>query len=189
MDADLIATPDIENGQVVGWELCHNVPTKKDCGTGKTSSPYPKLEFDGGSGDHNIKINIIAGNGITFAQSNPLWIQPNVKPPGPIVAPITQIDPAKIKGAGTTELKFHDANSGDGMLLKYQLNFANGNGVMTIDPDIQNGGKGLFGFSQTEVLIAGGVLIAVILLLWRVRVNRRSNVARQSGTGTNSSGG
>ena len=140
MNADLTATPTFDsNGSVTSWQLCYN---GNACGDGKSSSPYPKVDLAKGTGDHTIKIDIANGNGITFAQSNPLWIQPDTKPLGPIVAPTSQINPTQITGAGTTSLKFHDKNS-DAMILKYQLNFANGNGVMTIDPDIINGGKGM----------------------------------------------
>ena len=178
MDADLTATPTFENGQVTGWQLCYKAT---QCGNGKSSSPYPKLDFTKGSGDHNIKIDIANGNGITFAQTNPLWIQQNTKPTTPIVSPTSQIDPSQITGAGTTSLKFHDKNS-DAMLLKYQLNFAGGNGLMAIDPDIQNGGKGMPWYENTVVLVLAGA-IALMLLAW-VGMRRRANVARQSGTGS-----
>ena len=116
-----------------------------------------------------------------FAQTNPLWIQENIKPTSPIVSPTSQINPSQITGAGTTSLKFHDKNS-DAMLLKYQLNFAGGNGSMAIDPDIQNGGKGLPWYENSLVLVLAGA-IALMLLVW-VGMRRRANVARQSGTGS-----
>jgi hypothetical protein len=180
MDADLTATPTFANGQVTGWQLCYKKATSaNDCGDGKTSSPYPKLDFMSGSGGHQIKIDIANGNGITFAQSNPLWIQPNTKPTGPIVAPTDQIDPSKITGGGTTTLKFHDANTNTTLLLmKYQLNFQGGNGLMAIDPDIQNGGKGMAFSQATTLLIAGGVAIALVLLVWGISARRRTNAAR-----------
>jgi len=188
MDADLTATPTIENGQVTSWQLCYKTTaptttatTGNDCGDGKSSSPYPKLDFAKGTGDHNIKIDIANGNGITFAQTNPLWIQQDTKPTSPIVSPTSQINPSQITGAGTTSLKFHDKNS-EAMLLKYQLNFAGGNGVMTIDPDITNGGKGLPIFSAVQIVAAIG-LIALLVLVW-VGMRRRANVARSSGTGS-----
>ncbi len=186
MDADLTATPTFENGQVTAWQLCYKsaaatTTNSGECGDGKSSSPYPKLDFTKGSGDHNIKIDIANGNGITFAQTNPLWIQENTKPTSPIVSPTSQINPSQITGAGTTSLKFHDKNS-DAMLLKYQLNFAGGNGLMAIDPDIQNGGKGMPWYESTVVLVLAGA-IALMLLVW-VGMRRRANVARQSGTGS-----
>lgn len=184
MKADLTATPTITNGQVISWDLCYVTSSKNDCGTGKTSSPYPKVDLPANSGDHTIKIDIVNGGGITFSQ-DPIWIQQDVKPTSHVIAPTSQINPAKITGAGTTELKFHDANVGDAMLLKYRLNFANGNGVMVIDPDIQNGGKSMSWSSQSATwLIAGGVAIALVLLIWRVGIGRR-NAARTSGTGIN----
>lgn len=187
MDADLTATPTIENGQVTSWQLCYKTSaptttatTGNDCGNGKSSSPYPKLDFAKGTGDHNIKIDIANGNGITFAQTNPLWIQQDTKPTSPIVSPTSQINPSQITGAGTTTLKFHDKNS-EAMLLKYQLNFTGGNGVMAIDPDITNGGKGMPWYQNSiSLVIAGVVAIAVVLLLWR----RRMSAERPSGTGT-----
>jgi len=182
MDADLTAKPTFENGQVTSWQLCNKTTASSECGDGKSSSPYPKLEFLKGSGGHNIKVTIEDGNGITFASTNPLWIQPNTKPTAPIVAPTSQINPTQITGGGTTTLKFHDKNT-DNILLKYQLNFANGNGVMAIDPDIKNGGKGFY--STDMLLVAGAVVIALVLLLWRVSAARRTNAARQSGTSSN----
>ena len=186
MDADLTATPTIENGQVTSWQLCYKTTaptttatTGNDCGDGKSSSPYPKLDFAKNTGDHTIKVDIANGNGITFAQTNPLWIQENTKPTSPIVSPTSQINPSQITGAGTTQLKFHDKNS-EAMLLKYQLNFANGNGVMAIDPDITNGGKGMWYQNSISLVIAGVVAIAVVLLLWR----RRMSAERPSGTGS-----
>ena len=189
MDADLTATPTFDaNGSVTSWQLCYKssnatttAPGSSDCGDGKSSSPYPKLDFTKGSGDHNVKIDIASGNGITFAQTNPLWIQQDTKPTSPIVSPTSQIDPAKITGAGTTSLSFHDKNS-DAMLLKYQLNFAGGNGVMAIDPDIQNGGKGMPTYSTWEIVAVVGLLALIVLLAWRLNVRR--SVARSSGTGT-----
>lgn len=179
MDADLTATPSFDsNGSVTGWELCYN---GAQCGNGKSSSPYPKIDLAKGTGDHNIKIDIANGNGITFAQTDPLWIQQDTKPTGPIVSPTSQINPSKITGAGTTTLKFHDKNS-EAMTLKYALNFTGGKGVMAIDPDITNGGKGFF--STATLLITGGVALALILLVWRVSVSRRTNAVRSSGTGT-----
>jgi hypothetical protein len=187
MDADLTATPTIENGQVTGWQLCDNTTkttattANKDCGNGKSSSPYPKLNFAKGTADHHVSITIDSGNGITFAQTNPLWIQQDTKPTSPIVSPTSQIDPAKIQGAGTTTLKFQDKNS-EAMLLKYQLNFAGGNGLMAIDPDIQNGGKGMPWYESSVVLVLAGA-IALMLLVW-IGMRWRANVARQSGTGS-----
>lgn len=172
MDADLTATPTFDNGQVTGWQLCYK---QTDCGTGRSSSPYPKLDFTQGSGDHTIKISIANGNGITFAQTNPLWIQPGTKPTGPIVAPTSQINPSKITGAGTTELKFHDKNS-DAMTLKYQLNFQGAPGVMSIDPDILNGGKGRPWYETSAAwMVTGAVAIVLVLavLVWRRNARRR----------------
>lgn len=177
MNADLTATPTIENGQVTGWKLCDE---KATCGTGKSSSPYPKIDFAKGSGDHNIKIDIANGNGITFAKENPLWIQQDTKPPAPIVSPTSQIDPAKISGAGTTTLKFKDSNS-EAMTLKYSLHFEGGTGVMAIDPDIQNGGKGFYSY-ETWAIVGGAALLLAILVWWRVSVSRRMNAERPSGT-------
>ena len=187
MDADLTATPSFDaNGSVTSWELCDTstkpstTATAGTCGDGKSSSPYPKLDFTKGSGDHTIKIDIVNGNGITFAQTNPLWIQENTKPASPIVSPTSQIDPSKIEGAGKTTLKFHDKNS-EAMTLKYALNFTGGNGVMAIDPDITNGGKGFYQSYTIEIVAAAA--LAVVVLIWFV-MRRRTNTARISGTGT-----
>lgn len=171
MDADLTATPTIVNGQVTEWKLCDS---KATCGTGKSSSPYPKIDLKKGTTDHSITIKINDGNGITFAQTDPLWIQENSKPLGPIVSPTSQIDPSKISGGGTTTLKFKDANT-EAMTLKYALKFQGGNGIMSIDPDIQNGGKGI-AFDQTAaLLLAGGVVVALVLLIvWRRSARRQS---------------
>ncbi len=188
MNADLTATPSFDsNGSVTSWQLCDTstkpstTATAGTCGDGKSSSPYPKLDFAKGSGDHTIKIDIVNGNGITFAQTNPLWIQENTKPTSPIVSPTSQIDPSKIEGAGKTTLKFHDKNS-EAMTLKYALNFTGGNGLMAVDPDITNGGKGMPWYENSAVLVLAGA-IALMLLLW-VGMRRRANVARQSGTGS-----
>src|SRR5215475_14406804 len=103
MDADLTATPTFTNGQVPSWQLCStsgatSTAASQQCGDGKSSAPYPKLNFAKGTGEHNIKIDIVNGNGITFAQTNPLWIQQNSKPTSPTVD--SQIN--QITGAGTT---------------------------------------------------------------------------------------
>ncbi len=181
MDADLTATPSFDsNGSVTSWQLCSKATTSGNCGNGKSSSPYPKIDFPKGTSDHTIKIDIANGNGITFAQTNPLWIQQDTKPTSPIVSPTSQIDPTKIQGAGTTTLKFKDANS-EAMLLKYQLNFTGGTGLMAIDPDIQNGGKGVY--DTYTIAIVAGVALAVILLA-TIFMRRRVNPARTSGTGT-----
>ena len=182
MDADLTATPTFENGQVTSWQLCYtsgatSTAASQQCGDGKSSSPYPKLNFAKGTGEHNIKIDIANGNGITFAQTNPLWIQQNSKPTGPTVD--SQI--SQISVVGGTTLKFHDKNS-DAMLLKYQLNFQGGNGLMAIDPDIQNGGKGMPTYSAFEIVAAIGLIALIVLVVWRLNVRR--NVARSSGTGS-----
>ena len=190
MNADLTATPVFENGQVTGWQLCDKsqktttttAPASDQCGNGKSSSPYPKLDFPKGTSDHHIPITIDSGNVITFAQTNPLWIQQDTKPTSPIVSPTSQIDPAKIQGAGTTTLKFQDKNS-EAMLLKYQLNFAGGNGLMAIDPDIQNGGKGMPWYQSSVVLVLAGAIALMLLAL--IGMRWRANVARQSGTGSN----
>jgi len=185
MDADLTATPTIENGQVTSWQLCYKssstaTAVSTQCGDGKSSAPFPKLNFAKGTGDHTIKIDIAGGNGIVFAQTNPLWIQPDTKPTSPVVAPTSQINPAQIQGGGTTTLKFHDKNS-EAMILKYQLNFQGGNGMMAIDPDINNGGRGFY--NPTAILVIGaGVLIALALLVWRMRISRRNIAASGPGT-------
>jgi len=180
MDADLTATPTFENGQVTSWQLCYTKGTAPTCGTGKSSSPYPKIDFAKGTSDHHIVISIANGNGITFAQSNPLWIQPDTKPTSPIVSPTSQINPAKIEGAGTTKLSFQDKNS-EAMTLKYQLNFQGGQGLMAIDPDITNGGRGFYDTNMILV-ISAGVALALALLVWRMRVSRRNISARGPGT-------
>ena len=184
MDADLTATPTVENGQVTSWQLCYKsgstaTAASTQCGDGKSSAPYPKVDLAKNTGDHTIKIDIANGNGIVFAQTNPLWIQENTKPTSPIVSPTSQINPSQITGAGTTSLKFHDKNS-DAMLLKYQLNFSGGNGLMAIDPDIQNGGKGMP--STQYWLVAGAILLlALVAFVW---IRRRMSVEGPSGTGT-----
>ncbi|MEO7635547.1 MAG: hypothetical protein ABIS38_07875 [Sphingomicrobium sp.] len=175
MKADLIVQPTIANGKVTSWKLCHNKPTNADCGFGSTQSPYPVVKFDRDSGDHHITINIINGNGIKFAPTNPIWIQPDIKPTAAVVAPTDQIDPSKISPGGGTELKFHDANKGGPITLKYQLNFvdANGAAVTALDPEILNGGKGKFVLSQAAVfLIAGSVLLA-LAAIWFATARRR----------------
>lgn len=169
MSTDLTVKPTFQNGQVVGWELCHSVPTNKDCGNGKTAAPYPKLDFNVGSGGHEITIAIINGNGVTFDPANPLWIQPNTKPTSPIIAPTDQIDPKQVKLVHPAYLKFHDANDSGELLLKYQLNFvdSSGNKVIPIDPDIKNGGKGFFGNgltgAQTTALMIDAAIIAALV--------------------------
>ena len=182
MDADLTATPTFDsNGSVTSWQLCYTssstaAPASTQCGDGKSSAPYPKLDFAKGTGGHNIKIDIANGNGIVFAQTNPLWIQQNSKPTGPTVD--SQI--SQITGVGTTTLKFHDKNS-EAMLLKYQLNFQGGTGLMAIDPDITNGGRPIY-TSESVLIVAAVALALLLLVVWRLNVGRRA--ARSSGTGT-----
>src|SRR3954454_436790 len=135
MDADLTAKPTFENGQVTSWQLCYNKGTAPAaCGDGKSSAPYPKIDLPKGTTDHHISITIADGNGITFAQTKPLWIQQDTKPTAPIVSTASQINPSKIQGAGTTTLKFQDKNT-ETMNLKYALNFQGAPGMMAIDPD------------------------------------------------------
>jgi hypothetical protein len=107
----------------------------------------------------SFQFDIVAPPGVSFASSNPLWIQPgSAKPTGPGVDP--QFSP--VSGAGTTTLSFGDTNTTAGD-YPYSLHFSDGS---TLDPIISNGGPGFTGGGGG---VGGGgpsyALLAVILVV------------------------
>src|SRR4051812_26372894 len=152
MSEQLDATPTIQNGKLVGWTLCHKIPGKPDdCGNGSSSSPYPTVDlgYNGNKATADFHVQIAKNDlGITFAPdvpagAGPLWIQADTKPASYVVGPPSQIEKKEISvSAGNTNLTFKDKNDGDALTLKYRLNFVGSNGapVLSIDPDIKNGG-------------------------------------------------
>jgi hypothetical protein len=151
MSEQLNATPTIQNAKVVGWTLCHQIPGKPDdCGNGSKTSPYPTIDLGGNPNHITADLHVqIAKNdlNITFAPdvpsgAGPLWIQQDVKPTAYVVGPGSQIEKSHIVGAGKATLSFNDKNDGAAMNLMYRLNFVDAQGapVLSIDPEIKNGG-------------------------------------------------
>ena len=152
-DYDFTATATLNNG-VVEWELCRTDLDTDRCG--KDINTYPSVIVPEGKNNAKFEFVIVdkTNLGVKFA-SNPIWIQQDTKPTGPILH--EQIPSASVEGKETNTLKFKDKNDNpNGLFLKYQLNFtdAQGKAVTPIDPDIVNGGKGFIGADgATSVLL------------------------------------
>lgn len=163
------ATPKLVNGQVV-WTLCYTVPTTPVCGNTKATYPDINLPQNQPSQPFQFKIvNDTTQLNIQFANTNPLWIQANSQPTGPVVN--SQI--TNVSGGGSKVLTFVDLNNlpnptnPSPVVLKYQLNFTDGQGnpVTSIDPDITNGGKTLSSYLTSPVAVAVTTIIALLLIV------------------------
>lgn len=142
-------TPTRNPDGTVSWTLCI-----KGGACGSPTNPFPPAYVHHGNADVKFDVNIVndqTGMNIKFAPTNPLWVQQGVKPTGPGVD--TQI--YDISNSVPTTLKLTDANCNHGdTVLKYQLNFVDGNGkpVNPVDPDIHNGGSAIVQPDWTDVV-------------------------------------
>lgn len=184
------ATPTVQNGQVVEWKLCYfkDAVTYPQCGITKGTYPNASVKM----GDTGVfQYSIMGDSGITFAPSPPPQGPPSGTDPGPIwVNEKGQpnqpgVDPqiGSLGGGGSKKLTFVDLNT-DAATLKYQLNFVDSQGkaVAALDPEIINGGKGLF--SNVAFVIAAGVAIALLALwAWKIMADRRNSAAPPAGAG------
>ena len=175
MGAQVIeVTPASGQGGAIDWTLCYN----QKCGG---AGNYPAVDLAAKSGAHMMIVTIKdpANLGIGFDPQDPLWIQANSKPTGPIVGPNSQI--SDVTRANKITLVFMDKNKGPGMTLKYQLNFvgADNQKVTPIDPDIRNGGGtvALFGAAEAAAFFIGAAVSLVLAVLWFRRVAARRNPA------------
>lgn len=166
------ATPAVVNGQVV-WTLCYKNPNPDVCGNSNATYPDVTVPQNNGSEQFQFKIvNDNTGLNIQFAANNPLWVQANSKPTGPGLN--GQIPPTSLGGQGTKTLTFVDLNSlpsptnPSAVVLKYQLNFTDGQGnaVTSIDPDITNGGKTIYAYLNTTVFAVTAVVALALLFVW-----------------------
>lgn len=164
-DYDFTATATLNNG-IVEWELCRTDLATDRCG--KNASEYPSVVVPEGKNNAKFEFVIVdkTNLGIKFAP-DPIWIQQDTKPTGPILD--AQIPLASVEGKGTDTLRFKDKNDNpNGLFLKYQLNFtdAQGKAVTPIDPDIVNGGKGFIGADgATSVLLLVAVAASLFALV------------------------
>jgi hypothetical protein len=167
---EFTATPTLTDG-AVSWQLCVVKPSSQAaCGDGSQQHPYPDVTVPPGQGTPTFQYKITNDNtglNIAFQQppasSNigPIWVQATTKPTGPVLD--AQIQSPNGAGSGHTVLTFADQNSNTGTLvLNYQLNFVDqhGNAVTPIDPDITNGGHGVY--SAASLLIAAAVVAALV---------------------------
>lgn len=174
------ATPTLENGEVV-WTLCYTDPKPDRCGS---KANYPDVDVPKNSGAQPFQFKIVndkTGLDIKFS-SDPIWVQANSKPTGPVVD--GQI--GNIAGKSSKTLTFVDQNSLPSssqptpVTLTYQLNFTDGQGnpVTSIDPDIRNGGKTFFGSYEGQVAAVVTVIALLLLVLW-YRARAARNVAKE----------
>jgi len=158
------ATPTL-SGSAISWRLCHTDPNPDNCGN--TKNPFPDVTLKANQGNYTFKftINDPAKLGIKFS-NDPIWVQQGSQPTGPGVdAQITQLT-----GQGTTELKFKDLNdkpnngNPDPVILKYQLNFVDGNNqpVTSLDPDITNGGTNTKYYSDIWLPLGAAFLVGIM---------------------------
>ena len=175
------ATPTVVNGQVV-WTLCYTNPNPDQCGDSKAT--YPDVVVPQNNGDQPFQYKIVNDNtglNIQFASENPVWVQANSQPTGPGVN--SQVH--KLAGGGQKTLTFTDKNSLPSstqpapLTLTYQLNFTDGQGnpVTSIDPDIRNGGKTIFGSINNTVAVVAGVIALLLIVVWFR--SRARNVAKE----------
>src|SRR4051794_13987563 len=110
-------TPTLVGG-AIKWQMCYT--NKNQC---QPAAPYPAIDLAYNAQNNLIVFQIVndqTGLDVKFA-SDPIWIQPNTKPQAPVVNPHNQIK--NVMPGGGKSLAFIDENTGNSMLLKYQLNF------------------------------------------------------------------
>lgn len=108
------------------------------------SPPDPgkvRIDLPRGSGPQDIVFHLVPTHGLDaqFDPNDPIWVSRGDSCPGQ-----SGLDP-QITVVGSTsanKLTIHNANSGPGCTLHYQLNFL---GAEPCDPIIINGGGGLDG--------------------------------------------
>ena len=92
-----------------------------------------------------------------------------------------------IRGNSTKVLTFDDQNTlpspaqPSPVVLKYQLNFTDGQGnpVTSIDPDITNGGKTLSTSYTTTTVVAVTTVIALLLIIAWFRSRAAKTMAKE----------
>ena len=177
------ATPTLVNGHVA-WRLCYTNPLTPQCGS--TKATYPDISLPPNQPNQPFQFKIVNDNtglNIQFANTNPLWIQQGSQPTGPGVN--GQI--VNIAGNSTKVLTFDDQNTlpsptqPSPVVLKYQLNFTDGQGnpVTSIDPDITNGGKTLSTSYTTSIVVAVTTVIALLLIVAWFRSRAAKTMAKE----------
>ncbi len=160
---------------------------------------YPDIDLEKGH-DYTIKFSIIDINnlGIKFDPRvvdpsskpkaiNAIWIVEGSGEPKKEGAYPDQIDQVGIQGAGK-QLTVGDKNSGDPVILTYQLNFvgpAQLGTIPSIDPEIRNtGGHGIsFASAETVAAVLGLTVLALVGLLWFTQWRSSRTRAEKPGVG------
>ena len=178
MPAHVIEVTPAQKPNGIEWTLCYK--NTNICGG---PGNYPAVDLGQNTGPQVIIFNINdpAKLGIKFDPTDPIWIQANNKPTGPVVGPPSQV--VDVTPANNTTLVFMDKNKGPAMTLKYQLNFvgADNQKVTAIDPDIRNGGgtggRKLFGAAEASALLIGAAVGITVATLWFRRAAAKRNTA------------
>src|SRR4030095_236369 len=161
-EVDLRVVPIRDGDTVVNWEL-------EVVGTNHkgTSGSYPKLHLDKDSSRHEITVTIADPlHQVKFPHlvEDAIWISevPDVNAGSPTQKGVTSSQIKDLSRLNDTQIVFTDKNNGQERILSYQLNFDNG--VIPLDPIIENGGGTGPGVYQNYILYAAGaaLLIAVV---------------------------
>jgi len=165
----------------VQWELCDVVANKCGGPGAKPASAYPIIDLPANKVGYDFTVTIKNPNGISFAPANgtptypqsgdaALWVMvgQGQHPSHQGNNSNGQITNPQLMDA--TTLTFTDLNHGQGASwLSYRLNFSKKDGtpVNPIDPDIKNGGSGLWAGapSSSSVMMTAAVTAAIVALI------------------------
>jgi hypothetical protein len=170
MDIKFLQVKPQQNGQNIDLWLCHGTVCGKSPGT------YPDVTLNPGSGPHTFIVSITDPTlGVTFAD-DPMWIKPSHgSPPNHMWDSAGQIPP--LTKANNTTIFFTDQNNNDPsngwLTLGYALRFNTPNGVLSIDPDIKNGGGTSTAYTTLQVA-EFGITAATLLTLIFVALRQES---------------
>lgn len=165
----------------IQWELCDVVANKCGGPGAKPASAYPVIDLPTNQVGYDFTVTIKNPMGISFAPASKpttypqsgdpaLWVMvgQGQHPNHPGNSSNGQITNPQLTDA--TTLTFTDLNHGQGASwLSYRLNFVQNNGkaVNPIDPDIKNGGSGLWAGApgSSSVMMTAAVTAAIVALI------------------------
>ena len=118
------------NGGSIDWEVGGKKPNES------------KIKFERDSGGHEIRFDLdkdrtLKNRGLRFNCAHPIFVHDKVAS-----CPTSGLDEQiEVRDCGYDSLRIYDKNSGAKKTLRYQLNFIEDNGSVSVcDPIIENGG-------------------------------------------------
>jgi hypothetical protein len=144
------------------WRVAHGGAASNQ------ANSYPVVHVPVDKGDYTITFNIGGQNDLVFDSTSPIWIQTGGKPSGAVVDNhFKDISVSQDGKTLTLTDSKEDTSTKKSVKFHYQLNFTgnDNNSHKKLDPIILNdGGKGISGFTRLQIVEIGLAALAVIFL-------------------------